>query len=495
MKSVTYESLREYDKIIIYGAGTVGSKLLHVLRNYGFDNSKVTVWDAGSNVLSLKLGFTVEQPNFNGLIYNEKTIIIIALSKRNNMKVIEEIKEKFLKLNFKNIVISSDIIKETNVYNITEYVNDAYGDCEYEDDINFSDFKTPVKLIAFYLPQYHEIPENNSWWGNGFTEWTNTKKAKPHFKGHYQPREPHSDFGYYDLSNADVIRKQAELAKRHGIYGWCMYYYWFSGKKLLTKPIDILLDNKDIDIGFCLCWCNEAWTKSWVGNDEEVLIDCKYQKDDPERFIDDIKKYFDDSRYIKKDGAPVILVYRAQNIPDVKDTFKRWRKRAQEVGVGEIHIMSTIQPYFVEDMNLQHYFDSETDLFSPTRFYPESFRLVDNNNTVISNQIHNYNSCVYDYIKSLEKPGHKQYLSCFCGYDTSPRNELNYRIYDLSFSLLLFYNLVRFIIKDAITNSKEFIFIFAWNEWAEGAYLEPDKRFGYTMINTLSRAIYNLPFK
>jgi len=187
----------------------------------------------------------------------------------------------------------------------------------YEDNIDFSRHTTDIKAVAFHLPQFHQIPENDLWWGEGFTEWTNTKKARPLFNGHYQPREPHDDIGYYDLSDVETLRKQVRLARQHGIYGFCFYHYWFSGKRLLEKPLDILLENPDININFCLCWANENWTRRWDGKDRELLIEQKYEEQDPLKFIKDLETYLKDDRYIRVNGKPMLLIYKIPEIPNI----------------------------------------------------------------------------------------------------------------------------------------------------------------------------------
>jgi hypothetical protein len=404
------------------------------------------------------------------------------------------VEQEFIYSGYTDITLSKDVRFATETYNSDDFINTAYLDCTYQDDEDFSHSNPLVKPIVFYLPQFHEIPENNEWWGKGFTEWSNTSKAKPRFTGHYQPREPHDDIGYYDLSDADTIRKQATMAKNHGIYGWCIYYYWFSGRKLLTKPLDLLLENKDIDIGFCLCWCNESWSKSWIGEDKEILIKCEYQDNDPVKFIEDLKKYTDDSRYIKYNGKPLIVIYKTHDIPNARDFIRRWRKRALEIGIGEIAVFSTVIPYSINDMDLQGCFEGETD-FSPARYAASSIELVDEYGTIISDELYHYEECIENYTRAQTKDKHKTYLSCMCGWDSSPRYERHFRIYDLGFSLKQFYDHVKYVVEDALRHDKEYIFVFAWNEWAEGAYIEPDKRFGYTMLNTFTRAICGLPLQ
>ena len=178
------------------------------------------------------------------------------------------------------------------------------------------------KIMAFYLPQYHEIPENNQWWGEGFTEWTNTKKAEPIFKGHYQPRIPYNDY-YYNLLDKKSLQWQADLMKKYNVYGLCMYHYWFNGKKLLEKPMEILLDNKDIDLNYCMCWANETWARTWDGKEKDILIKQEYgDKEDWINHLEYMMKFFNDKRYIKDNGRPVLVIYKTQLIPQINEMVK-----------------------------------------------------------------------------------------------------------------------------------------------------------------------------
>ncbi len=193
------------------------------------------------------------------------------------------------------------------------------------------------RAIAFYLPQFHPIPENDEWWGKGFTEWTNVAKAGPLFEGHYQPHIP-GELGYYDLRLPQARQAQAELAKEYGIYGFCYYHYWFNGKLLLNQPLDEVLASGEPDFPFCLCWANEDWTRAWDGRSGSVLIKQDYNDKDDLHHIMYLKHIFEDTRYIRIDGRPLFLVYRANRMPNPKRTTKIWREQARKHGIGELYL-------------------------------------------------------------------------------------------------------------------------------------------------------------
>ena len=243
----------------------------------------------------------------------------------------------------------------------TTYIENDNKISEYQENIDFSNLYTTIKTIALYLPQFHIIVENNKFWGKGFTEWTNVKKSRPRYQGHHQPRIPgdaHSYLGYYDLTNIKTIEKQINLAKSHGIYGFGIYYYWFSGKMLLEKPINIFIKNSYLNFHFLLIWANENWTKRWDGRDKEILIKQEYKKNDPINFIKDIKKYIKDERYIKIENKPVIGLYEPMNIPDLQNTMKIWRQKSREFGIGEIFILISINQNKIHDLQNLNLFDA-----------------------------------------------------------------------------------------------------------------------------------------
>lgn len=358
----------------------------------------------------------------------------------------------------------------------------------YEEDIDFTSRKTEIKTIALYLPQYHEIPENNEWWGKGFTEWTNVRKARPMFPGHYQPRVPSPEIGYYTLDNQETIRRQTKLAKSHGIYGFGVYYYWFSGKRLLEKPLDIILENKDIDFPFLLIWANENWTRTWDGQEKKVLIRQEYLVDDPEHFICDIKKYLMDERYIHVDGKPVIGLYEIVDLPDWKRVLQTWRETARRIGIGEIEIWicRTGKPY-AEGMT--NYVDAEYS------FPPRGYWGIERKPFFRESILSDYSEIVDKYLNLIEEKDIPVWGGSMLGWDNSARRKNGFH-YCYNYSPVLFYKWNCKLISELrkrYASDKRFLFVNAWNEWGEGTYLEPDRKYGYANINMLSRALFDDP--
>lgn len=363
----------------------------------------------------------------------------------------------------------------------------------YEDDEDFSGRETDIKALAFYLPQFHSFPENDLWWGKGFTEWTNTRKAVPQYPSHYQPREPHDDIGYYDLSDWHTLEKQAAMVKRHGLYGLCIYHYWFSGKQLMEKPLNLLLEHPEIDLKFCLCWANENWTRTWDGLSDQVLIAQRHENDDVD-YIKDVKKYLLDKRYIRVNGEALLLVYRPGILPDAAKTFRKWREWAMGNGIGKIHLLVVRGCANTPDSVMVEEADGEVE-FPPS--YTAMPTVLKSNEAGM--QILSYPSYVNEIISGhgfTETYRHPVYRGAMLGWDCTPRRKAFHGWYGFSperYYQWLCYN-IRYTRKHH-SEEDRFIFINAWNEWAEGTYLEPDKLFGYTNLNTTSRALFGQPLK
>ena len=372
-------------------------------------------------------------------------------------------------------------------------------------DQNFYEAKNPyasslfVKVIAFYLPQFHPIPENNEWWGEGFTEWTNVSKAKPLFKGHHQPQLPDA-MGFYDLRLPEIMEKQARVAKEFGIHGFCFYHYYFSGKRLLEQPVDTFLEHPEIDINFCLCWANENWTRRWDGQENEVLIAQGHTPEDDIRFLEDIEKYFEDSRYITIEGKPVLIIYRPALFPDMKATIKRWREHRKKKNKEDIYIVMALT--FGDIDPLKYGFDAGVE-FPPhdAMANEELAKLphpVINIKTLTSDtdSVDNFAGQIFDYNTIIDRYPVKEnnypiFKTAFPSWDNTARRGTNASLF-FGGSPEDYYSWILRNIKysyDKLPVSSCFTFINAWNEWGEGAHLEPDRKYGYAFLNATSKAL------
>lgn len=345
--------------------------------------------------------------------------------------------------------------------------------------------KSDVRLIAYYLPQFHPIPENDLWWGKGFTEWRNVARAFPVFDGHYQPRSP-GELGYYDLRLVDVMRRQVELAKLYGIGAFCFHHYWFQGKRLLELPVENYLAARDLDLPFCLCWANESWSRRWSGSEKDVLMAQRYSPDDDIEFIRHLDRYFRDPRYLKIGGKPVLTVYRADQFPDMAATIARWRAEAQNLGYPGLYLIAT---------NAFDFGGHESCGFDALSEFPPhglDARNIESSLNVSSlregGRVRDYEEVVRRELRK-EWPKGMVHPGVMPGWDNSARRPTGGVIYhgarpDLFHSWLK-HALVR---ARAHPEEERLVFINAWNEWAEAAYLEPDLRFGYGYLAACAAA-------
>ena len=346
---------------------------------------------------------------------------------------------------------------------------------------DFSD----IRLIAFYLTQFHPIPENDEWWGKGFTEWTNATKAVPNYKGHYQPQLP-TELGFYDLRVRETRHDQIKLAKEYGIGGFCYYYYWFSGKRLLEKPLDDMLADRKSDMPFCLCWANENWTRRWDASENKILMAQKYRKNDDLEFIKSIVPFMKDKRYIKLNGTPVLLVYRPQHLPDAKKSAEIWRNHCRKVGLGEIAIYCC----FSHNNWTYEQFDFDGGVeFPPHNMVKPSLRDA---MTVDPGYI-GYMFDVSDVAELYLARNYRNYngfRSVFPAWDNTPRQGRRSAIGLNGTPENYEYWLNEALKKtDAdYPGQQRLVFINAWNEWAEGCHLEPCRKYGRRFLEATLRA-------
>ena len=345
-----------------------------------------------------------------------------------------------------------------------------------------------VRAIAFYLPQFHAIPENDAWWGEGFTEWTNVRPAKPQFQGHYQPHEPDDFLGYYDLSDTTVMRKQIELARQYGIEGFCFYVYWFSGSRLLETPVDNYLADQTLDQPFCICWANENWSRRWDGLENDLLMVQHYSDQDDIAFISHMSKYLRDPRYIRVEGKPLLVVYRPNLFPSMKKTALRWRKWCRENGLGEIHI-AYVQSF--EAVSPAEYGLDAAIEFPPNNSAPPDITRK------TAKKAPDFSGRVYDWrvfiprSEKYEPPDYTLYRSVCPSWDNTARKKERGTVFSNSSPKLFerwLVNAIRDTHERFSDNDKRLVFINAWNEWAEGTHLEPDRRYGFAWLQAVRKA-------
>lgn len=348
-----------------------------------------------------------------------------------------------------------------------------------------------IRPIAIYLPQYHPIPENDEWWGKGFTEWTNVTKAKPLFAGHYQPHLP-SDLGFYDLRLAEVRMAQAEMAKQYGIYGFCYYHYWFNGKLVLERPLGEVLKSNQPDFPFMICWANENWTKVWDGDSNHILLEQKYSEQDDIEHIRYLLPYLKDPRYIKVNGKPILAIYKSALLPNVENTIRIWREEAIKQKI-DLYICRFDCHDSVGKEFLVHGVDAVID-FAPfgaafqafkkkrrirrtISYFSRKFLKNKLIGDVIANKV-DYSKYV-DFVINHPLPDYKIYPGVTPMWDNSARKKGNYFMFTNS-NPFDYGRWLDHIVRTFAPYSEEenFIFINAWNEWAEGNHLEPCMKWG-----------------
>ncbi len=344
----------------------------------------------------------------------------------------------------------------------------------------------PATLVAFYLPQFHTIPENDEWWGKGFTEWRNVTRALPQFEGHYQPKLP-GDLGFYDLRNVEVMHEQARLAREYGISAFCFYFYWFGGKTLLETPLRNWLNDKTIDLKFCLCWANEKWTRTWDGRGEEILIDQQHSPEDDIAFIEYVAEYMRDPRYLRVDGKPVLLIYRPALFPDIKTTAVRWRRWCDENSLGDIHL-AYVQSFDALDPRTIM-FDAAVQfppLLSNAKSLSTGAALINPEHT---GEILDWRDMAHAATRLASKTLYPFYTCINPGWDNEARRSGSGRCFLGASPDRYGKWLAGAISLNLASGTDKPIFINAWNEWAEGAVLEPDGIHGYAYLDTTRRSL------
>jgi hypothetical protein len=365
-----------------------------------------------------------------------------------------------------------------------------------------------ARLIALYLPQFHPIPENDEWWGKGFTEWTNVAKAKPLFPSHYQPVVP-ADLGFYDLRVPETRIAQAEMARQYGIEGFCYWHYWFAGKRLLERPFNEVLKSGEPNFPFCLGWANQTWSGIWHGSPDRILMEQTYPGlDDYKSHFVTLLDAFKDSRYITIDEKPVFLVYKPQELPEPKIFTDYWRELAEKSGLKGLYFIGIItdnvswvpEPNGFDAASIQN--PAAKTRKSLKRNYPENIfakgynRIVSELSKKVQKEYVPKLPMVYSYEEAIkyaplgQDVEFEHYPCVFPNWDNTPRSGVNGVVYRNSTP-----DLFRIHLRQAIEQvaqreaEKRIVFIKSWNEWAEGNYLEPDLRFGRAYLEVIKNEI------
>jgi len=371
-----------------------------------------------------------------------------------------------------------------------------------------------VRLVAMYFPQLHPIPENDAWWGKGFTDWVNVKKARPQFRGHYQPRVPLGD-RYYDQSQKATIEWQIDLAQRHGLHGFCHYHYWFGGKQLLETPTNIVMDSKEIRFPFALAWANETWSRRWDGLDHHILIEQTHAPDRElwMRHFEYLFRAWSDDRAIRIDGKPMFMIYRPHRITQIDAMLDLWREEAHRRGLPGLFFMAIKQFEFPVPAVLKHFdgimqFQPFEALYSPdfqapaaelrraielARMLPER---VQEMLRYLRNQLgskltyYDYDLVWQQILKIEREAGLPTFPGAFVDWDNTARYVKRARIFKGA-SPERFAHWFEKLVEVTATRppTERVIFLNAWNEWAEGTYLEPDERHGYKYIEAVRDAL------
>lgn len=345
-----------------------------------------------------------------------------------------------------------------------------------------------IKIFAYYLTQFHPIPENDSAHGKGFTEWTNVASCAPYFAGHYQPKIPY-DLGFYNLTDINVMRRQAEIAQAYGLYGFCFYYYWFSGKKVLEKPLYNFL-NSDIDMHFHLCWANENWSKLWDGGNKEIILEQKISPDDAEKFWADLLPFVQDNRYEKIVNKPLLMIYRPEVFEQnqLTDFMKKIEFFAKQVGFDGIFWMASNAMGFNQPMQLGFQGIIE---FPPHVLFSKCDSVYKNKiSKTVNFNVLNLNK----YLKQkqhMNTPDYTLFKACFPSWDNCPRKAYSHgTCFDMTYEdFKLWLTDILQWTKQNNKKNNQYVYINAWNEWAEGAILEPTTRYGYKALDIMKQCL------
>lgn len=485
------------DRIAVYGTGEGAKEVFRALEKLNLESQfKLAIDRDDSEQIGGEL-FGRSVCRLHEAVRNTDIIIIAA---RVNHLVISQRTLYFLNGVSENVKVINPFLHKNTIEDEVEYVH-------YLEESNASlggEFvpfqygryrreERDTKIIAWYLPQFHQMEVNNKFHGQGFTEWTNTSKAFPQFCGHYQPHIPY-DVGYYDLLNAETLKRQAYLAHNYGIYGFAFHYYWFSGERIMEKPLNLFLEHKEIDLPFCINWADENWTSVWDGGNQDIMYEQKLNAGDEERFMEDLLPLLMDSRYIKIEGKPLISIYRADIFE--KGRFSSFvqniRNIAKKKGFEDLFILITTATKNEDDP--RSWGADGLVEFPPHRINQSACRIQPGGylNPHFRGNIYDMNEFVGEKKYMVKYNADLVFRTAMTGFDNTARRGTT--------AAGIFYGLTpekyKIWLKDIVRESKrehsslmDFVFVNGWNEWAEGAHLEPDLKYGYAYLEATGQVL------
>lgn len=490
--------ISENERIAIYGTGKGARIVYELIKESGYlKNIKLFIENSDTIIDKSQ----IENIPISDIESSVEHIDTIFIGAAVNYKVIVERLNLFFKQNdIDNIIVHNIFSVESQTDNKDGYINyiEKIARRDYADsfvaprDKEIKLTENDPKVIAWYLPQFHRIDVNDKFYGRGFTEWTNTSQTLPMYEGHYQPHIPY-DVGYYDLENLDVMKRQVELAHFYGVYGFSFYYYWFSGKRIMEKPVDMYLNHGELDLPFCITWANENWSALWDGGNKELIYEQTLKEGDDERFINDILPLLRDSRYIRINDRPVLIVYRA-NIWEkstTKQLFDNFRKIVRKNGIEDLYIIVTNAGKFEEDV---YEYGADALVEFPPHNILQLMDLVYPSGYINPNFVGSIYSArnflkekryLYNHISKVF------YRGAMPSWDNTARKmNTGASIFD-GIDPSGFCDWLCDIIHEGKVRNKDnnYIFINGWNEWAEGNHIEPDMRYGYGNLCAIADAI------
>jgi lipopolysaccharide biosynthesis protein len=364
------------------------------------------------------------------------------------------------------------------------------------------------RVIAFYLPQFYPIPENDAFWGKGFTDWFNVARARPQFEGHHQPDLP-ADLGFYDLRLVDALKEQAVLARQHGVHGFCFHHYWFNGRQVLARPLENLLAHPEIDLPFCLNFANENWTRRWDGGDDEVLIEQKHSDDDDRQFIRSLLPYFRDPRYIRISGKPVLVIYKTGLLPDAAKTARIWREEMANEGLGLYLIRCEVEPPIVTPHAIGYdaavEFPPHCPAYKPgvdvDSYIEQRDGYAVSRHGELTRLSPDFGGKLLDYRMTARYfcertlPSYPLHRSVMPGWDNTPRKKSQSSIFAYA-SPEHYRAWLSYVVRQTAAirpQEEQLVFVNAWNEWGEGAHLEPCQRYGRAFLEATREAVSGTP--